>query len=421
MSDFELGKALEPHENLLAEHDEATEERLAIQEEGKAPQEETIKPRLEFPKHVMSGAAGAFAETYSQYLETPPSFLYMAYLTVLGNVVSDMITLKSEIKPEPRLFTVILGRSADERKSTAISKTVDFFRTVLTENPINVCYGAGSAEGLAKALQERPRLVLTIDELKTFVQKARIEGSVLLPCVNSLFEENRFHSVTKKHKIEVENAHLSMLAASTLDTYQTMFGPAFLDIGFINRLFIVVDRGQKKFAIPKMIPQEAKDKLGKDLQGVLTIADRLSQRQKPYPVPIAPQGYQLFEQWYFDTPSSEFTKRLDAYGHRFMPLLAVNDQKEVADTETVEKVIALLNYQLAARRECDPVDADNKIAALEERIRRALSNGPLTRGQLARKVNKSRAGIWAWNSAIRNLEKDGDISWDKKRKVYEKV
>jgi len=34
-------------------------------------------------------------------------------------------------------------------------------------------------------------------------------------------------------------------------------------------------------------------------------------------------------------------------------------------------VITLLHYQLEARRECDPVDAENTIAMLEEKIRRA--------------------------------------------------
>jgi hypothetical protein len=138
-------------------------------------------------------------------------------------------------------------------------------------------------------------------------------------------------------------------------------------------------------------------------------------------MPIVPRGERLFEEWYFDTPRSIFTKRLSAYGHRLMPLLAINEKKKVVDIETVEKVIALLNYQLAARSECDPVDADNKIAALEERIRRALSNGPISRSQLERKLNKSRAGIWTWNTAIKNLQGAGEIRWDKKTKTYEKV
>jgi hypothetical protein len=397
---FNLEAALEPHAAELAEYaDQAqqTEEaRKAIGDLFKLPDKDegaTPENPLEFPAWIMSGAAGAFAEAYSEYLEAPASFLYMSFLTILGNIVSESITLQSELKPQPRLFTVILGQSADERKSTAITKALDFFRSTMDQGSVNTCYGVGSAEGLAKALDEAPKLILAIDELKTFVQKAKIEGSVLLPCVNTLFELNRFHSVTKKHAITLEHAHLSLLAASTLETYQTMFNSAFMDIGFINRLFTVLDKGKKRFA--------------------------LSEREKPHPMPLHPAALRAFEEWYFETPRSVFAKRLDTYGHRLMPLLAINDQKKDIDLETVQKVIALLNYQLAVRREADPVDADTKIAVLEERIRRTLSNGPLFKRDLERKLNKARCGNWAWNNAIRNLTKDGEIRFDRKRNVYE--
>ena len=55
-----------------------------------------------FPNDVMDGAAGRWATKLSQYLETPASFLYMSYLTCLGNIVSFNITLQSTITPQPR-------------------------------------------------------------------------------------------------------------------------------------------------------------------------------------------------------------------------------------------------------------------------------------------------------------------------------
>jgi hypothetical protein len=38
----------------------------------------------------------------------------------------------------------------------------------------------------------------------------------------------------------------------------------------------------------------------------------------------------------------------------------------------VKKTIALVNWQLEVRKELDPVDADNTIAKMEEKIRRQL-------------------------------------------------
>ncbi len=103
-----------------------------------------------------------------------------------------------------------------------------------------------------------------------------------------------------------------------------------------------------------------------------------------------------------------------------MPLLAINDQKRRIDLKTVQKVIDLLNYQLAVRQEAYPVDADNKIAALEERIRRTLSNGPLGKRDLARKLNKARYGTWMWKMATKNLIGACEIWFNKNRNMYEK-
>jgi len=83
---------------------------------------------LEFPD-IMSGLAGDFAQLYSEHLEPPKHFFYMTYLTCLGSLLSNKISLDSEVSPQPRIFLVLLGQSADERKSTVLKKTIDHFIT----------------------------------------------------------------------------------------------------------------------------------------------------------------------------------------------------------------------------------------------------------------------------------------------------
>jgi len=55
-----------------------------------------------------------------------------------------------------------------------------------------------------------------------------------------------------------------------------------------------------------------------------------------------------------------------------MVLLAVSSGKHEVDAEVMRATIALLDWQLEVRRDCDPVDAENQIARLEEKIRRFL-------------------------------------------------
>lgn len=357
-------------------------------------------PRIPFqvgmvwPTWVMGGAAGNFAQTYGKYLETPLAFLYMCYLTLLGHLLSHKITLDSELRPQPRLYTALLGESADDRKSTAINQVTRFFTESIDPNDLNLILGVGSAEGLAKAFTaENPRVLLVLDELKALVQKCKIDGSVLLPCINTLFEANRFHSLTKKSDIKIDDAQFCFLAASTLETYANMFTGQFLDIGFLNRLFIVIGSAERRFSIPELIPQDVKAPLKGDLQAILGHVLNLT-AAGPYAFPLTPQARAIFDTWYFGQERSVFTKRLDTYGHRLMPLLAVNELKTEIDAGISQKVVALLAYQLEARRQADPIDADNAVARLEEKVRRLLGPAPLGKRDLERRGHKTRVGSW---------------------------
>lgn len=359
------------------------------------------QPRLDpvaFPLPLMNGLAGEFAALYSQHLEPPAQFFYMSFLTCLGWAVSNRVSLDSEIKTPARLYTLLLGESADDRKSTAIDKTVDFFSETL--EGFAVCRGVGSAEGLQKLFQEKPHLLLCFDEFKHFVSKCRIEASVLLPLVNTLFESHRFETHTKTVKISIENAGLSLLAASTTETYQQTWSQAFTDIGFNNRLFLVVGTGRRKFAFPKPVPDQDKFILRNELREVLHFVGtgrRLG---------ITADAEARFQEWYLNREASVHTKRLDGYALRLMQLLAINDHKQAIDLETVDRVLSLCDWQLTARKLNDPIGADNVVARLENNIRRQLEvRGIMTEAGLRKWVHAETHGLYYFGCALANLEK----------------
>jgi hypothetical protein len=99
-------------------------------------------------------------------------------------------------------------------------------------------------------------------------------------------------------------------------------------------------------------------------------------------------------------------------------LLAATTERDVIDETVAKAVVALLQYQLEVRRECDPVDAENSIARLEERIRRALARGPLSGPDLKRAVHYSRSGLWAFGTAIENLMSAGEVLFDTRAGLY---
>lgn len=258
-----------------------------------------------FPTEVMAGAAGRFARSYAQYLETPEAFLCINYLSLLGHLISDKITLESEIRPQPRLYAVNLGESADTRKTTSINTVIKLVRDTVDPAEHNMIMGVGSAEGLAKALKTQKRAILILDELKALIQKMRIDTSVLLPCINTLFEVNHFHNITSNSRIIIDDAQLCLLGASTLDTYRNMFSAQFLDIGFVNRVFIVIGESQRKFAIPQPMPGDEKEFLRQDLRHILNFVQKIAANGR-FSMPLHPDARQIFESWYLNLEQSVF-------------------------------------------------------------------------------------------------------------------
>jgi hypothetical protein len=400
--------------------DEIDDERAAIQQESTEAEKKAEKNTktaenrpLDFPD-VMTGLAGDYASLYGDYLESPNHFFYMAYLTVLGLAVSDRLYLLSQRRPQPRLFTILLGESAEARKSTVLEESDAFFRGFFQGGTIAICRGAASGEGMAKLIAEIPKVLLYYDELKVFVNKCNVKQSTLLPATNTLFEANRDENRTSKDPIVIEDAYVSMLAASTTDTYAGIFNSTYMDIGFTNRLFLVPGDTDKCFPIPAPIPQEKIRGLYGQLKACLQLVNTT------YGIPLEQEAKERWAEFYKQLRgSSLYTKRLDTYGLRLMPLLAVNDMKNTVDTETIEKVVSLIEWQHTVRHIYDPIDAEGKVATMEERIRRKLMmQNKWTKRDLQRAVNYNQSGIWVWDKAEKNLRKNDEMEFNAKSKVY---
>jgi hypothetical protein len=326
----------------------------------------------------------------------------MAFMTCLGSIVSTKLSLKSERRFEPRFYVLLLGESAVERKSTALDIATDFFRESFGPQ-FSVCHGVGSAEGLQLKMSESANgtLILVVDEIKGLLSKCRIEGSVLLPCLNTLFEKVYYESRTKSSDIRVENGHLSLLTASTIPTYESVWSSVFIDIGLPNRLFIVPSTSQRKFPVPGQISQYQKSNLKTKIQD--GIINRIGESLE---MELTPEANKLFSEWYFELAKEEsiHTKRLDTYALRFMPLLAINDGKLSVDEVTVQKAIDLVNWQKSVREEFDPISSSSIVGTMEEKIRRRLAKSPHTTYELKhqiRGVNKD--SLWVFNQALKNL------------------
>jgi hypothetical protein len=213
--------------------------------------------------------------------------------------------------------------------------------------------------------------------------------------------------------VAIEDAYLSVLSASTLATYERLYNSAFTDIGFPNRIFLVIGTAERKHAIPQQIDPADHRLLVEELGAVLkNVGDGLEME-------FAPEARAHYEGWYMALERSVHSRRLDTYSLRLAMLLALNDRKREIDLESAQHATMLCDWQLAIRKIYDPIDADNAMAAMEQKIKRALLKfGPMRERDLKRKVSAGRSGLWMFDKAAGNLRSAGDVEYNSKRREW---
>jgi hypothetical protein len=131
---------------------------------------------------------------------------------------------------------------------------------------------------------------------------------------------------------------------------------------------------------------------------------------------MEPDARQVYHEWYMNRKKSAHARRLEVYAMRLMILLAVNAGKLEIDLDIVQKVLALVNWQYEVRQLHDPIDADNEIAKMEERIRRQLRKERKTERELRIGTNASRKGLWCFRTALENLKDAGEVKYGNDKK-----
>jgi hypothetical protein len=359
---------------------------------------------IEFPKDAIVGSLGELAYILSAGTEIPAGFIYGAGLALLGAMCSGDLTAEIGLASDTRLYTVLYGESGDAKKSSALQRVTDFFRDLGSTRLPAIQNGVGSAEGLAECLEESPKTLLVYDELKAFLDKCRVQSSVLLPMVTSLFESHTWDNSTKGKHTHVDDARLSLIGCCTNETYACMWSQEAIGIGFPNRLFIVGAENRPRVAWPVVPDQER-------LQAVR--ARIMSQIARlPLKLGITDEARDLWGNWYLSLPSSPHSKRLDTIGRRILSLIALTTDKSEIDAETVRTATRILDYQFQMRKLTDPIDAEGKVAQMEEKIRRVLGvRGPLDKRALQRAVNYQRVGSWVFVQAVDNLKDNDELAF----------
>lgn len=383
------------------------------------------KPSTEvvFPEASYVGIAADFAEAYSSRTEVPKAFLYMTFLAYLGGRVSHLVELNSVIRPQPRLYVVCLAPTG-EKKSTALRLVDNFFRAAFPDWNLTI-YGSGSFEGLAEMMTRDPRTkavrprILCFDELAAFVGKAKQEGSTLLPALCTLFETNCVDNITKDRKVLCRDAYVSLVAACSTETYEKMWTTQFLAMGFLNRLFLVVESTSRRVSLPGSVAPQDEQALATQLRDLVNWTEEEARKSGKLLLSLEGEALKLWDDYYQAMPRDIHSVRLDTYGFRLMTLLSLSKKEAVISPETVKQTTDILNYEYWVRRNNCPIDAETLFAKMEQKILRELEKrGPLKMRDLRRFTNAKSFGLWIFEQSLENLQRAGDVRFDGKTKTY---
>jgi hypothetical protein len=389
-----------------------------------------------FPESAIIGLGREFTDLYSEYFESPRVFWFFSFLTNLGAWLSKKVALAGGLHAPPRLYTALIGTSGQTRKSTALDQTEDFFERVRAmyyppradakEPGIpRILHGSGSAEAIAKDIDKDEHrhcpVLMKFDELKSLIAKGRQDGSQLMPLLTNAFEKGRWSNTTLTYSTKLTDPAISLLSACTSRTFDTAFGGAEADIGFLNRLWLVPGHRDADIALPEALPA---DRLNALVVKVGQIVRQCIAREGVTLASFTPDAKARWTEWYVsnkrrraELDEHDTATRLDTYGLRLCILNAaclevfVSDQL-IVTLPAVEAALQMLEWQRGIRRRYYPIVADNRVAALALKVLRVLERQPgawFSRREVYRAIHGSRDGAAMFDKAINGLVQNFEV------------
>jgi hypothetical protein len=353
----------------------------------------------EFPEEAYVGVLAEYAELMSQYYESPKEFIYFSELLQVGIALSGRVRANfGSLATQPRLYGVKIGPVGTSKKSTADSLAERFVAKALSgaaktddedyfgvidhsSQWMFVLPGAGSGEGVLKALEANKRVFLKYDEFERFAKKANAEGSVLGTAVNELFESTRYANATKDGTRSVSGVYLGFSANVPLEQFESTSGANRMqELGLWSRLiFAVGDRRRRVLHVvdpPEEKVQQLVDRLAGHFKALPTKPSPENAKilipAKEIRLALTPEAQELWHSYESIIGYGSDATRLDIIGMRLMAILAFTSGKQEIDANIVRAVLAFLKYQKTVRELYKPSSAETTDAKVEAAIMRCV-------------------------------------------------
>jgi hypothetical protein len=387
------------------------------------------------PEAAQIGLAHEFASLFQGRSDAPYPFLYLSFLTAFAAAISPYVTVDAGFSSmRVGLYTVLIGATHAGRKTVSRQWALELFEGL--ESPWNThLYVPGSVPGsevglvkAAKKAEGKPML-LNPDEFSELTGKINIKGSVYTEMLNKLFDAQVIGGISKTFDVEAR-VEFSLLSATTDTLWMESFTSNTMQVGFLNRLFVVpayrTEHRQQAQAPDVAAAAEIRSRVARALRRVAQVPVRLE---------MSPEALTIYGAWSLrcqKTPSDgkgtpkmiyhEAWARLETYAQRMAAALTVAAWGRLSPDVAVDPVIdplsmtiacALADWEFQARLWSKPIHTDNPYAVREIQLRRYLRRVLPAKGQRVNKRDvQRRFGQWgetAFNWALSSMVKGEEI------------
>ena len=226
-----------------------------------------------FPDSVITGLSKEFVDIFTPTTESPREFLWSAFVTAFGALMSPYVERGNGTQAQPRLYTCNIGPSGFGRKSTAAKRAVEVIRGAVDPTDLTFVDGFGSSEGILRAIISAPSnastkvCVIYLDELEVLFRKAKVSGTAGVVPLQVLYESNSYSNVVQQNSVVITDAHLAMLANSTTDRFSDLWTADDVASGFLSRWTLVYGEPTTRLPNPPLPDQVRLDALTEKLRG----------------------------------------------------------------------------------------------------------------------------------------------------------
>jgi hypothetical protein len=222
------------------------------------------------------GIVGEVVDTLTPATEADPAALLVALLAMAGNAIGPGPHAVADGAEHPaRLFAAIVGDTSRSRKSTARARAMQVMR-IACGQWARGCQvrGLASGEALIEAVRDGTgddpgvidkRALVVEDEFARLLVVAAREGATLSATLRTAWDGLPLENRTKRNPSTATGAHVSVIAAITVEELRRRLTDTEVANGFANRFLFALARRSKLLPEDGHVDELELERLGKEL------------------------------------------------------------------------------------------------------------------------------------------------------------